>query len=358
MIGTAWAADADAGRAACSPIRPSGSPSPSSCSSPWRARSCGRRSRRCSTSVRRPSPRRSADAEQLRAEAHEGQDRGRAHARPGGHRGRRPSSSRPARKPSACRPAPPRTSRPPSRCASSRRSTASPSPRRQATKQVRDTAVDVALVGHPRAAARAGRLGPQRRRWSTRRSPSCRSACTDLSNFGSPAQNQSRATWCPRRKAGAFSWPNFSILAQPGCRKLALQTAGKPTNRGLYPPQRAHLKRRCVGPGSGPRVAPGVAQFPIIGRRSPLKAPSRSLVAASFRAFPTAVGKAGSVVVSPTGQDPRRLHQALLRGPAGGRGQVLPERKRPAREGPAYRKYRPKPAEMSTILLRLQVRGV
>ena len=46
-----------------------GSPSPSSCSSSCWARSCGPRSPSCSTSVPRPSPRSLADAERLRAEA-------------------------------------------------------------------------------------------------------------------------------------------------------------------------------------------------------------------------------------------------------------------------------------------------
>ena len=135
----------------------------------------------------------------------EGQGRSRAARSPRRRPRPTPSSSRPARKPprmQARAAGEPRDRRRAARAAGARPHRPVRGP---ATKQVRDTAVDVALVGHPRAAARAGRLGPHAgagRRGDRR---TAEPPALDLSTFESPAQNQSRATWCPRRKAGAFS---------------------------------------------------------------------------------------------------------------------------------------------------------
>ena len=57
--------------------------------------------------------------------------------------------------------------------------------------------------------------------------------------------------------------------------------------------------------------------------------------------FPVGAGTAGTKpfglvwIVSPLGQDPGRLHQALKREPADGRGQVLPEQTEKAGAIPA-----------------------
>jgi len=64
-------------------------------------------------------------------------------------------------------------------------------------------------------------------------------------------------------------------------------------------------------------------------------------------------------LLSPLGQDPGRLHQALERDPRTAAGGLAGnERKRPAQSPPAYQKYRPKPAEMSTSTSGLQARGL
>ena len=127
-----------------------------------------------------------ADAERLRDEALKakqeaertlapGRDRGRRHP-PAGARGGRahagPGRGQPEERRGAARAAGARPHRP---VRGGRRQAGARHRRRRGA------------VGHPRAVARAGRLGPQRRPWSTRRSASCRSACTEFFDFELPA---------------------------------------------------------------------------------------------------------------------------------------------------------------------------
>ena len=82
-----------------------------------------------------------------------------------------------------------------------------------ATKQVRDTAVDVALSATRDLSARAGRRGPQRGPDQRGDRRAAAAPALTFFEFELPAQNQSRATWGPRRKAGAFSL--FMLLSSP-----------------------------------------------------------------------------------------------------------------------------------------------
>ena len=142
-----------------------------------------------------------ADAERLRADALKAKPDAEATlarrpARP------TPSASWRARKRTACRPAPPgkletavalREQQAKDRIAQAEAA---------ATKEVRDTAVDVALAA-TRALLQDQVARAALRRWSTRRSPSCRAACTRSPNLNS-TRTTIAGTWRPRRKAGVF----------------------------------------------------------------------------------------------------------------------------------------------------------
>ena len=161
---------------------------------------------------------------------HRGQDRRRADAGPGDRRGRGHHRATRARKWAACRPAP-RTSlqnaialreqQALDRIAQSEAA---------AAKQVRDTAVDVAL-GATRACCASRSARASRRTWSTRRSPSCRAACTEISNGIARTKTIAGYLWPPSQDGG-FSFAAAVVRLAPAhtCREDRWPTSPLPSS--------------------------------------------------------------------------------------------------------------------------------